>query len=149
MRTVLQRVSFARVSVNNEVVGEIKEGIMALVGINKGDDEAVFKYMFDKISGLRIFCDENDKMNLSVKDINGGILIVPNFTIYADARKGKRPSFVGGATPEEAEGIFNSFLEYCKKEYENVESGIFRADMKVELLNDGPVTILLDSDKLF
>lgn len=149
MRTVLQRVSYAKVSVNGEVVGEIQEGIMALVGINKGDDEAVFKYMFDKISGLRIFCDENDKMNLSVKDINGGILIVPNFTIYADARKGKRPSFVGGATPEEAESIFNAFVEFCKKDYENVESGIFRADMKVELLNDGPVTILLDSDKLF
>lgn len=149
MRTVLQRVSYAKVSVNGEVVGEIQEGIVVLVGINKGDDEAVFKYMFDKISGLRIFCDENDKMNLSVKDINGGILIVPNFTIYADARKGKRPSFVGGATPEEAESIFNDFIEFCKRDYENVESGIFRADMQVELLNDGPVTILLDSDKLF
>lgn len=149
MRAVLQRVSWAKVTVDGNITGEINEGILALVGVNNGDDEAVFKYMFDKISGLRIFCDEEDKMNLSVKDINGGILIVPNFTIYADARKGKRPSFVGGATPNEAEVIFEKFLDYCKNNYDNVQSGIFRADMKVELLNDGPVTIMLDSDKLF
>lgn len=149
MRAVLQRVSRASVSIDGKITGEIKEGILVLAGVNKGDDKAVFKYMFDKISGLRIFCDENDKMNLSVRDIGGGILIVPNFTLYADARKGKRPSFAGGAAPDDAESIFEDFLSYCRENHNNVQSGIFRADMKVELINDGPVTILLDSDKIF
>ncbi len=149
MRAVLQRVMWAKVSVDGIIKGEIGQGLLVLLGINKGDDENVFKYMFDKISGLRIFCNENDKMNLSVKDINGGILTVPNFTVYADARKGKRPSFSDCCPPDEAEEIFNRFIKYCQDNYENIQSGIFRADMKVELLNDGPVTVLLDSDRLF
>ena len=148
MRAVLQRVSYARVVVDNKTVGEIKSGILALVGINDGDDKNVFEYMFEKMYGLRIFSDEKDKMNLSAEDIGGGLLIVPNFTIYADARKGKRPSFAGGASPSDAKKIFDDFVRYAKKRCDKTQSGIFGADMKVELLNDGPVTILLDSDKI-
>lgn len=149
MRAVLQRVSHGSVIVEGKTAGKIEKGILVLVGIDGSDNEEVFKYMFDKISGLRIFSDENDKMNLSVMDIKGGILIVPNFTIYADARKGKRPSFAGGASPQAAKSIFEEFVKYAKESYEKVESGVFGADMKVELLGDGPVTILLDSDRLF
>lgn len=149
MRAVLQRVSYATVKVDGEIVGKIDRGIVALIGINSPDDQNDYKYIVDKIVNLRIFEDENDKMNLSVNDIGGGILIVPNFTIYADARKGRRPSFVMGAKPDEAEGKFKDFVEYAKSMYSDVQTGIFRADMKVELLNDGPITILLDSDKNF
>lgn len=149
MRAVLQRVSYASVKVNGEIVGKIGRGVLVLVGINSGDDKKVFRYITDKIINLRIFEDSEGKMNLSVKDLNGGVLIVPNFTIYADARKGRRPSFVMGAKPEEADGLFAEFVETAEEIYENIEKGIFRADMKVELLNDGPVTILLDSDKNF
>ena len=132
MRLVLQRVAHASVTIDGEVVGKIDKGILALVGMNTGDDESVFERMFNKITKLRIFEDSEDKMNLSVSDLDYGVLLVPNFTIYADARKGNRPSFAMGAKPDEA-----------------MESGVFQADMKVELLNDGPITILLDSDKLF
>ncbi len=149
MRAVLQRVSFASVEVEGETVGKIEKGIMALIGINSTDDENTYKYISDKIINLRVFEDDGGKMNLSVNDIEGGILIVPNFTLYADARKGRRPNFVMGAKPDEAEGKFNDFIEFIKKAYTNVQTGIFRADMKVRLLNDGPVTILLDSDKNF
>lgn len=149
MRAVLQRVAYANVKVEGKIVGEIKRGILLLVGIDTGDNQNDFSYMVDKSINLRIFEDENDKMNLSLKDIGGGLLIVPNFTIYADARKGRRPSFAMGAKPEEAEKLFNEFLDYAKTQFEKVESGIFKADMKVELLNDGPITILLDSDRMF
>lgn len=149
MRAVLQRVSYASVKVEGETKGKIEKGIMALIGINSDDGEKEYKYISDKIINLRIFEDENEKMNLSVKDIEGGILIIPNFTLYADARKGRRPDFAKGASPDEAEHKFYEFIEYVKSIFENVQTGIFRADMKVELLNDGPVTILLDSDKNF
>ena len=134
MRLVLQRVAHASVTI---------------VGMNTGDDESVFERMFNKITKLRIFEDSEDKMNLSVTDLDYGVLLVPNFTIYADARKGNRPSFAMGAKPDEARESFNNFVKYAKEHYPKVESGVFQADMKVELLNDGPITILLDSDKLF
>lgn len=149
MRAVLQRVSYASVKVDGEITGKIEKGIMALIGIDSSDCDNDYKYISDKIINLRIFEDDNDKMNLSVNDIGGGILIVPNFTLYADARKGRRPSFAMGAAPDEAEKKFNDFIEFIKNIYDNVQTGIFRADMKVELLNDGPVTILLDSSKNF
>ena len=149
MRIVVQRVAYASVKVDGEVVGSIDKGVMALVGMNTGDNEDTFKRMFSKIANMRIFEDSEGKMNLSVSDLGYGILLVPNFTIYADARKGNRPSFAMGAKPEEARESFNRFVEYAKANFNKVESGIFQADMKVELLNDGPVTILLDSDKLF
>lgn len=149
MRIVIQRVAYASVKVDGEVVGSIDKGVMALVGMNTGDNEDTFKRMFSKMANMRIFEDSEGKMNLSVSDLGYGILLVPNFTIYADARKGNRPSFAMGAKPEEARESFNRFVEYAKANFNKVESGIFQADMKVELLNDGPVTILLDSDKLF
>lgn len=149
MRIVVQRTAYAKVNVEGRTVGEIGKGIMALVGMNTGDNRDTFERMFNKLATLRIFEDENGKMNLSVSDLGYGILLVPNFTIYADARKGTRPSFAMGASPDEARKSFNAFVEYAKGKFPKVESGIFQADMKVELLNDGPVTILLDSDKLF
>lgn len=149
MRAVLQRTAWARVKVDDQAVGKIDKGIVMLLGINSGDGQKEFDYILDKSINLRIFEDENGKMNLSLKDIEGGLLIVPNFTIYADARKGRRPSFAMGAKPEEAEEIFNAFVGYAKSRFLKTESGIFRADMKVELLNDGPITILIDSDRLF
>ena len=139
MRLVLQRVAHASVTIDGEVVGKIDKGILALVGMNTGDDESVFERMFNKITKLRIFEDSEDKMNLSVSDL----------ALYADARKGNRPSFAMGAKPDEARESFNNFVKYAKEHYPKVESGVFQADMKVELLNDGPITILLDSDKLF
>lgn len=149
MRAVLQRVLKATVNINNEVFSSIGQGVLILVGIDKSDNEDTFKYMFEKIINLRIFEDENEKLNLSLKDLDLQIMIVPNFTIYADARKGRRPSFVGGASPEEAEDIFEKFISYAKANYNKVEAGKFRADMQIELINNGPITILLDSDKLF
>mgnify|MGYP002626512360 CR=1 FL=1 len=150
MRIVLQRVKYARVNVDDECVGSIGRGVLALVGINTGDDIKVIDNMLKKMSSLRIFEDEDDKMNLSAADIGGGILLIPNFTIYADARKGTRPSFAMGAKPNEAKEVFELMVKRAKETLTtDVQSGIFQADMKVELLNDGPVTILLDSDKLF
>ena len=149
MKVLIQRVKKASVTIENKLYSEIESGILALVGMNTGDDESVFERMFNKITKLRIFEDSEDKMNLSVSDLDYGVLLVPNFTIYADARKGNRPSFAMGAKPDEARESFNNFVKYAKEHYPKVESGVFQADMKVELLNDGPITILLDSDKLF
>ncbi len=150
MRIVLQRVKYGVVKIDGNTVGEIEQGIVALVGINTGDNAQTYKRMLDKIVKLRIFCDEEGKMNLSVSDLNYGLLLIPNFTVYADARKGTRPSFAMGAKPEEAEKIFNEMVDFANKNYSlKIESGVFQADMAVELLNDGPVTILLDSDKVF
>ncbi len=149
MRVVLQRVSYGKVEVDGSVVGKIEKGIVALLGINAGDDQKTFEWIFNKIKNIRIFEDEEGKMNKSISDLSYGVLIIPNFTIYADARKGNRPSFAMGAKPDEARKIFDDFIKYAKSNYDKVEAGIFQADMKVELLNDGPITILLDSDKLF
>ena len=149
MRMVIQKVERASVSVDGVVRGEIGNGLMALVGLLPTDDEKVMDYMLEKIVNLRIFEDENDKMNLSLKDIEGELLIVPNFTLYGDARKGRRPSYAIAASPKEAEGIFEEFVRRAKELPLKVETGIFQAEMKVELLNDGPVTILLDSERNF
>ncbi len=149
MRVVLQRVSRAKVDIKGQTISKIKKGIVALVAVNDTDNTETFKYICDKIINIRIFEDNEDKLNLSIKDLGLDLLIVPNFTVYADARKGRRPSFVGGAKPDVAEKIFNDFIDYVKLNYEKVETGIFRADMQVEIINDGPITILLDSDKLF
>ncbi len=149
MRAVLQRVESGYVSINNIKTGCIEKGIVVLVGFNADDDETAFNYIIDKITNLRIFGDENGKMNLSVKDINAGLLIIPNFTLYSDARKGRRPNFSLGASPEKAEKMFDKFIDMLRKNFENVQTGVFKADMKVFLINDGPVTILLDSDRNF
>jgi len=149
MRMVIQKVERASVTVDGTVRGEIGNGLMALVGLLPTDDDKVMDYMLEKLTNLRIYEDENDKLNLSVKDVGGGLLLVPNFTIYGDARKGRRPSYFNAASPEEAERIFDRLIEKAKNLPLKVESGVFRTHMKVELVNDGPVTILLDSDRLF
>ena len=149
MRFVIQRVERAKVTVEGKVSGEIGNGYVVLVGLLPTDDDKVMDYMLDKLVNLRIYEDENDKLNLSLKDIGGEILIVPNFTLYGDARKGRRPSYAKAAPPDEAEKLFDRFVEKAKETGLNVQTGIFRTHMKVELVNDGPVTILLDSRKLF
>lgn len=149
MRMVIQKVERASVTVDGVMRAEIGNGLMVLVGLLSTDDEKVMDYMLDKLVNLRIYEDENDKLNLSVKDVEGEILLVPNFTLYGDARKGRRPSYFNAASPEEAENIFDRLLEKAKELPLKVESGVFRTHMKVELVNDGPVTILLDSEKQF
>ncbi len=149
MRIVVQRVKYARCVIDGECVGETGRGVLALIGINTGDDIKVIDNMLKKMSTLRIFEDAEGKMNLSTADIGGGLLLIPNFTIYADARKGTRPSFAMGAKPDEAKEIFETMVKRAKETLDiKVESGVFQADMKIELINDGPVTILLDSDKI-
>jgi D-tyrosyl-tRNA(Tyr) deacylase len=149
MRAVIQRVKHASVQVDNNIVANINEGVLVLVGFIDTDNQKVIDYMLDKIINLRIFEDENDKMNLSVKDIQGEIIIVPNFTLYGDCRKGRRPSYSTAAKPDNAKIIYNQFVSTAKEKYHNVQEGIFQADMKVNLLNDGPITLLLDSEKEF
>lgn len=148
MRAVLQRVLRAKVDIDGVTCGEIGRGVMVLVGMNTGDDEKTYKYMLDKMVDLRIFEDSQGKMNLSARDLDLELLLVPNFTIYADATHGRRPSFAVGAPPEIAEQTFNAFVDYARKNFGKVQSGVFKADMQVELVNDGPITILLDSDKV-
>lgn len=149
MRAVVQRVTKASVTVENQVVGAIENGLMVLVAVRGEDTEQDMDYIAKKIVGLRIFSDEAGKMNRSVKDIGGELLIVPQFTLYGSAVKGMRPSFTASGSVEEARLKFEVFIERLKQEEVPVETGIFQADMKVTLVNDGPVTILLDSSKLF
>ena len=149
MRAVVQRVTEANVEIKGEIVGQIQKGIMVLVAVNAEDSDKDFDYIAKKIIGLRIFEDKEGKMNLSVKDINGGVLIVPQFTLYGSAIKGMRPSFVNSGSVDTAKVKYEEFLERLKKEDVLFEKGEFQAEMKVGLVNDGPVTILLDSSKLF
>ncbi|MCY0979210.1 D-aminoacyl-tRNA deacylase [Chryseobacterium wangxinyae] len=145
MRAVIQRVSEASVKVNGIVVGEINKGLLLLIGIDEQDEQPDADWLIHKILNLRIFGDENDKLNLSVQDISGEILCISQFTLIADYKKGNRPSFIKAAKPEKAIPLFEYFKEEIKKFGLKTESGIFGADMKVSLLNDGPVTILMDS----
>ena len=151
MRAVIQRVKNARVLVNGEIVSEIGKGVLVFLGIGKGDEKKDFEYIARKITGLRIFEDENSKFNLSVKDIKGEVLIVSQFTLYGDCRKGRRPSFDSAESVEKSYEIYKEFLNYFKINYPEipVKEGIFQAHMEIEILNDGPVTFLLDSKKLF
>lgn len=150
MRGVLQRVTSASVTVDGQVIGEIGKGVMVLFGMLGSDDEKTMEYMLDKVVNLRIFEDENGKMNLSLLDIGGELLIVPNFTLYGDSRKGRRPGYSSGAAPDVAAGLFQRLCEKAKEmPIKKVATGQFQADMKVALVNDGPVTLLLDSEKLF
>jgi len=144
MRIVVQRVSHASVTVDNKICGEIEKGYLVLLGIGEDDNEAECRRLADKLINLRIFSDENDKINLSLKDVGGSLLIVSQFTLYADCRKGNRPSFTQAGNPSLANDLYNYFLDYCKTQVDNVQSGIFGADMKVGLLNDGPFTVILD-----
>ena len=150
MRAVIQRVKEARVSVDNRVVGQIGKGILVLLGVGKSDSQNDLIWTADKIVNLRIFEDENGKMNLSLLDIRGELLVVSQFTLYGDARKGRRPSFTDAAPPEKGKEMYEEFVRYLKDKYDiKVETGEFGAMMDVHLVNWGPVTILLDSKKLF
>ena len=135
--------------VDEQVTGEIKDGYMALVGISTEDQEDVLEKMADKVVNLRVFSDEEGKMNRSLLDVKGEILSISQFTLYADAKKGRRPSFTHAAKPDVSLPMYNQFNELLKAKGVHVETGIFGADMKISLLNDGPVTIILDSDQLF
>lgn len=149
MRCVVQRVTHASVEVEGELVSRIEDGFMVLVGAEEGDVESDARYCADKIAGLRIFEDANDKMNLSVKDVGGSVLLVSQFTLLGDARHGRRPSFSHAARPEAAEQLCEMVKQMLEKAGLEVKTGRFRTHMKVDLLNDGPVTILLDSRKAF
>ena len=144
MKLVIQRVKRASVEVNNEIVGKIEQGFLVLLGVGPEDTKENADFLVQKLIKLRVFEDENGKMNLSLKDINGELLIVSQFTLYADCTGGNRPSFTNAAKPDKANELYEYFIKECKKENIEVEHGIFGADMKVELLNDGPVTILLE-----
>ena len=148
MRTVIQRVSHAEVVIDGETHGAIQKGFMILVGIEDNDTEEIVKKVADKISKLRIFTDDEDKMNLDLRQVDGAILSISQFTLYADCHKGNRPSFSKAGKPDHANKLYMYFNEYMRQLGFTVEEGIFGADMKVTLLNDGPVTILLDSDDL-
>ena len=149
MRSVIQRVSYASVKVDGEIIGKIEKGLLILLGVCDEDTEKDLVYMVDKITGLRIFEDEEEKMNLSVEDIGGELLVVSQFTLFGDCRKGKRPSFSSAGNPDYANEMYEKFIKLLKEKNLKVESGRFGADMKVELLNDGPVTLLIDSKKIF
>ena len=149
MRAVVQRVTDADVYVENQVKGSIGRGFVVLLGVEEGDNETDADYIAEKVSGLRVFDDSEGKMNLSVTDIGGEILSVSQFTLLADARKGRRPSFIRAAQPEEANRLYEYFNEKVREKGVTVAEGVFRADMLVRINNDGPVTILLDSRKLF
>lgn len=148
MRAVIQRVSKASVKVDGETIGSIGAGLLIFLGVGETDTESDLKYIADKSVGLRIFSDENDKMNLSVEDIGGEVLVISQFTLYGDCRKGKRPSFSKSMEPVTANKMYEQFIAELKSRGIKTEHGEFGADMKVELLNDGPVTILLDSSKI-
>lgn len=149
MRAVVQRVTQGDVTVENQVTGTVENGYVVLLGVEDTDTEKDAEYLADKIVGLRIFEDENDKMNLSLKDVNGGMLVISQFTLLADARKGRRPNFVKAARPEQAKELYDYFVSKIREQGIKVGEGVFQAHMLVRIYNDGPVTIMLDSNKLF
>lgn len=149
MRAIVQRVSRCRVTVDGNVVGEIGSGLLVLLGVSKTDSEAAADYLVEKITGLRIFEDTEGKMNLSVQDSGGALLVVSQFTLYGDVRRGKRPSFDAAARPEEAKRLYEYFVGRVRAAGLRCETGQFQAMMEVELVNSGPVTIMLDSKKIF
>ncbi len=144
MKGLIQRVRHARVTVDGEITGQIEGGILLLLGVEKGDDEATADKLLQKVLKYRIFADADDKMNLSLTDTGGGLLVVSQFTLVADTRKGLRPGFSSGATPAEGERLYDYFVNQARVIHNPVATGRFGADMKVELLNDGPVTFLLE-----
>ncbi|WP_292008522.1 D-aminoacyl-tRNA deacylase, partial [Chryseobacterium sp.] len=145
MKVVIQRVSEAHVKVDSKIVGEINKGFMLLIGIDEADEKSDADWLIQKILNLRVFADENGKLNLSIKDVSGEILCISQFTLIADYKKGNRPSFIKAAKPDQAIPLFNYFKEQIAQSGLKTESGIFGVDMKVSLINDGPVTIIMDS----
>lgn len=148
MRFVIQRVTEASVSVDNNIIGAIKKGFLVLIGVSDTDTKEIADKLIKKMLGLRIFEDENGKTNLSLADVNGGLLLVSQFTLYADCKKGNRPSFIKAGKPDFANEMYEYIIDECRKTDFLVQTGSFGADMKVSLLNDGPFTILLDSEEI-
>ena len=148
MKLVIQRVKHASVTVDGNVTGKIGKGFLVLIGIANSDTKEIADQYLKKLLNLRIFEDENGKTNLSLKDVNGELLLVSQFTLYADCRKGNRPSFIKAGNPELANNLYEYIIAKCKEEIPDVQTGIFGADMKISLINDGPFTILLDSEDL-
>ena len=144
MKLVVQRVKKAEVKVDGNIIGKIDKGFFVLIGIKVGDTKEQADYLVKKLCNLRVFSDENDKMNLSIKDVKGKLLIVSQFTLYGDCSQGNRPSFIEAARPEEANPLYEYFCNQCELNNIEVQKGIFGADMKVELINDGPVTIIIE-----
>ena len=144
MITLLQRVSQARVEVSTEIIAEIKVGILVLVGVQPDDDESTARYYVDRLLNYRVFADPEGKMNLSLKDVDGGLLLVPQFTLAANTKKGRRPSFTSAANPQHGKQIFAVMVDYARATHGQVECGWFGADMQVHLVNDGPVSFILD-----
>lgn len=149
MKLLIQRVKNASVEVDKKVAGEISHGLLVFIGVSETDTELECEKLCDKMINLRIFSDENDKTNLSIKDVGGELLVVSQFTLYADCRKGNRPSFINAGNPQKAKELYEYFLKLCREKIDTkVEHGIFGADMKVSLTNDGPFTIILDSGEI-
>ena len=149
MRAVVQRVTSSSVEVDGAIVGKIGKGLNVLLGVEEGDTEKDVQFMVEKISNLRIFEDENDKLNLSIMDVGGEILCISQFTLLGDCRKGRRPSFITAARPEMANALYMQFVDLTRGLGIKVETGVFQAYMKVDIQNDGPITMLIDSHKLF
>ena len=148
MKFVIQRVTHAEVAVEGEVIGKIGKGFMVLIGVAQDDTRVIADKMVKKLTGLRIFEDEQGKTNLSLADVDGGLLLVSQFTLYANCKRGNRPSFIEAGKPDMANEMYEYIIEKCRESVDEVQTGEFGADMKVQLLNDGPFTILLDSDQL-
>lgn len=150
MRAVIQRVTHASVTIDGEIKGKIGQGFLVLFGAGEGDTREDVQLLAKKTAGMRIFCDDGGKMNLSLADIGGSVLVISQFTLYADCRRGNRPSFADAAAPDCANALYEYYIKLLREEYgiPDVQTGEFGADMKVELLNDGPVTIILDSEEL-
>ena len=149
MKFVIQNVLNASVSVDQKIVGQINQGYVVFIGISNDDNEETANKMIQKMLNLRIFQDENGKTNLSLEQISGELLLISQFTLYADCKHGNRPSFIKAGKPEHAQKLYNYIIEQCKMKVANVQTGIFGADMKVSLINDGPFTIVLDSTEIF
>ena len=148
MKFVIQRVKNASCTVDNQVIGEIQQGFCVFIGVSNEDNTEIADKMIKKLIGMRIFEDENGKTNLSLADVNGSLLLISQFTLYADCKKGNRPSFTNAGNPELANSLYEYIIEKCKEQVPNVQTGSFGADMKISLLNDGPFTIVLDSRDL-
>lgn len=148
MKFVIQRVTYASCTVDNKITGEINDGFCVFIGVAETDTKQIADKMIQKLIGMRIFSDENDKINLSLHDINGGLLLISQFTLYANCRKGNRPSFTDAGKPDMANEMYEYIIAECKKQIPVVETGIFGADMKLNIHNDGPFTIILDSNDL-
>lgn len=148
MKFVIQRVTHASVTIDGCVHGQIEKGFLVLIGVGQNDDENIADKMVQKLIGMRIFEDENGRTNLALKDVDGQLLLISQFTLYANCKKGNRPSFIEAGSPQRADELYQYIIAKCKEEIAVVEQGVFGADMKVELLNDGPFTVILDSDEI-